>query len=74
MAEALAGLQQVAAAATLYGALGQLAMAQWDPERLEDDPDLLVALGLPFGRSPCVVTYSSSSRVVNKDVVPTRRD
>jgi hypothetical protein len=52
----LVGLLQVTAVATLCGARGQLAVAQWGRERVEDDPDLLVALGLPPGRSPCVAT------------------
>lgn len=52
----LVGLLQVTVAATLCGARGQLAVAQWGRERLEDAPDLLVALGLPPGRSPCVAT------------------
>lgn len=52
----LAGLLQLAVVATLCGARGQLAVAQWGRERLEDDPALLVALGLPPGRSPCVAT------------------
>jgi hypothetical protein len=31
-------------------------MAQWGRERVEDDPALLTALGLPAGRSPSVAT------------------
>ncbi len=50
------GLLQVTVVATLCGARGQLAVAQWGRDRLEDDPALLVALGLPAGRSPCVAT------------------
>ena len=52
----LVGLLQVTVAATLCGARGQSAVAQWGRERREDDPGLLVALGLPPGRSPCVAT------------------
>ena len=52
----LVGLLQLTVAATLCGARGQSAVAQWGRERLGDDPDLLVALGLPPGRSPCVAT------------------
>ena len=47
---------QVTVSALLCGARGQSAVAQWGRERLEDDPDRLVALGLPAGRSPCVAT------------------
>ena len=32
------------------------AMAQWGQERLQDDPAVLLALGLPPGRSPSVAT------------------
>ena len=52
----LVGLLQLTVAATLCGARGQSAVAQWGRERLEDDPGLLEALGLPAGRSPCVAT------------------
>jgi hypothetical protein len=52
----LVGLLQLTVVATLCGARGQLAVAQWGRERLEDDPGLLEALGLPPGRSPCVAT------------------
>jgi hypothetical protein len=52
----LVSLLQLTVAATLCGARGQLAVAQWGRERLVDDPELLVALGLPPGRSPCVAT------------------
>lgn len=50
------GLLQLTVVATLCGARGQLAVAQRGRERLEDDPELLLALGLPPGRSPCVAT------------------
>lgn len=52
----LVALLQLTVAALLCGARSQLAVAQWGRERLEDDPDLLAALGLPPGRSPCVAT------------------
>jgi hypothetical protein len=52
----LVALLQLTVVALLCGARSQLAVAQWGRERLEDDPGLLVALGLPPGRSPCVAT------------------
>jgi len=52
----LVALLQVTVVATLCGARGQLAVAQWGRERLKDEPELLAALGLPAGRSPCVAT------------------
>jgi hypothetical protein len=52
----LVALLQLTVVALLCGARSQLAVAQWGRERLEDDPDLLAALGLPPGRSPCVAT------------------
>jgi hypothetical protein len=52
----LVGLLQLTVVATMCGARGQLAVAQWGRERLDDDPELLRALGLPPGRSPCVAT------------------
>src|SRR5215207_7934252 len=52
----LVALLQLTVVATLCGARGQLAVAQWGRERLEDDPELLVALGVPPARSPCVAT------------------
>lgn len=52
----LVALLQVAVAAMLCGARSLYAVAQWGRERLEDDPELLLALGLPAGRSPCVAT------------------
>jgi hypothetical protein len=53
---ALVALLQLTVVALLCGARSQLAVAQWGRERLEDDPELLEALGLPPGRSPCVAT------------------
>jgi len=52
----LVALLQLTVVALLCGARSQLAVAQWGRERLEDDPGLLEALGLPPGRSPCVAT------------------
>ena len=52
----LVALLQLTVVALLCGARSQLAVAQWGRERLEDDPGLLEALGLPAGRSPCVAT------------------
>ena len=52
----LVALLQQTVVALLCGARGQSAVAQWGRERLEDDPALLEALGLPPGRSPCVAT------------------
>jgi hypothetical protein len=52
----LVALLQVTVAALLCGSRSQLAVAQWGRERLDDDPELLAALGVPPGRSPCVAT------------------
>jgi hypothetical protein len=52
----LVGLLQVAVAAMLCGARRLYAVAQWGRERGEDDPAVLVPLGLPPGRSPSVAT------------------
>ena len=52
----LPALLQLTVAAMLCGARGLKAVAQWGRERLEDDPALLIQLGLPPGRSPCVAT------------------
>jgi len=52
----LVGVLQVAVAAMLGGARSLYAIAQWGQERLEEDPDALVPLGLPPGRSPSVAT------------------
>jgi hypothetical protein len=49
-------LLQLTVVALLCGSRSQLAVAQWGRERLDDDPGLLEALGLPPGRSPCVAT------------------
>lgn len=52
----LVALLQQTVVALVCGARRQSAVAQWGRERLDDDPELLVALGLPPGRSPCVAT------------------
>jgi DDE_Tnp_1-associated/Transposase DDE domain len=52
----LVALLQLTVVALLCGARSQLAVAQWGRERRDDDPELLEALGLPPGRSPCVAT------------------
>jgi hypothetical protein len=61
----LFALLQLTVVALLCGARSQLAVAQWGRERLEDDPDLLAALGLPPGRSPCVATLHRVYRQVD---------
>jgi hypothetical protein len=53
----LVALLQVAIAAMLCGSSSLNAIAQWVRERVEDDADLLTALGLPPGRTPCVATF-----------------
>jgi len=50
------GLLQLTVAALVCGARSLYAIAQWGQERLEDDPALLIELGLPPGRRPCVAT------------------
>jgi hypothetical protein len=52
----LGALLQMTVVALLCGARSQTAVAQWGRERLADDPGLLLALGLPPDRSPCVAT------------------
>lgn len=52
----LVGLLQLTVAALVCGARSLYAIAQWGQERLEDDPELLIQLGLPPGRRPCVAT------------------
>ncbi len=52
----LVALLQLTVAAMLCGARSLNAVAQWGRERLADDPTLLVQLGLPPDRSPCVAT------------------
>jgi hypothetical protein len=52
----LVGLLQLTVAALASGCRSLYAVAQWGRERVEDDPELLVGLGLPAGRSPSVAT------------------
>lgn len=52
----LVALLQLTVAAVLCGARGLSAIAQWSRERLSDEPELLLELGLPAGRSPCIAT------------------
>jgi hypothetical protein len=52
----LVALLQFAVAALLCGCRSLYAMAQWGQERREDDPGLLVDLGLQPGRTPSVAT------------------
>jgi hypothetical protein len=52
----LAGMLQVAVAAMLCGARSLYAVAQWARERVEEDAEALVPLGLPAGRSPSGAT------------------
>ncbi len=52
----LVGVLQLTVAAILCGAKSLNAIAQWGRERVEDDPEFLVELGLPPGRSPCAAT------------------
>jgi hypothetical protein len=48
----LVGVLQLAVAAMLCGCRSLYAVAQWGRERIAEDPDALVGLGLPAGRSP----------------------
>jgi hypothetical protein len=52
----LAGMLQVAVAAMLCGARSLYAVAQWARERVDEEPEALVPLGLPAGRSPSAPT------------------
>jgi len=52
----LVPLLLLAVAAILCGARSLYAIAQWGRERLEDAPELLLALGLAEGRTPSVAT------------------
>lgn len=52
----LVGVLQVTMAATVCGARSLYAIAQWARERVEEESEALVALGLPAGRSPSVAT------------------
>lgn len=61
----LVGLLQFSVAALLCGCRSLYAMAQWGRERLEDDPEGLVDLGLPAGRSPSVATLHRVFRALD---------
>jgi hypothetical protein len=61
----LAGMLQVAVAAMLCGARSLYAVAQWARERVEEDAEALVPLGLPAGRSPSVATLHRVFRRLN---------
>lgn len=63
----LVALLQVALAAMLCGNGSLNAIAQWVRERGEDDPDLLTALGLPPGRTPCVATFHRVFKALDVD-------
>jgi len=52
----LVALLQGNVAAVLWGARSLYAVAQWLRERVEDEPDLLEALGFPPGRNAGVAT------------------
>lgn len=61
----LVGLLQLTVAAILCGARSLQAIAQWGRERIEDDPEFLVQLGLPAGRSPCAATLHRVYRALD---------
>jgi len=63
----LVALLQVAVAAMLCGSVSLNAIAQWVRERVEDDPALLTALGLPPGRTPCVATFHRVFKALDVD-------
>lgn len=52
----LVGMLQVAVTAMLCGARSLYAVAQWARDRVAEDAEALVPLGLPAGRSPSVAT------------------
>ena len=63
----LVGLLQLTVAAIVCGAKSLNAIAQWGRERVEDDPEFLVALGLPPGRSPCAATLHRVYKALDVD-------
>jgi len=63
----LVALLQVALAAMLCGSVSLNAIAQWVRERVADDPELLTALGLPPGRTPCVATFHRVFKALDVD-------
>ena len=60
-------LLQVCVAGILCGARGVTAIAQWAEERREDDPALLLELGLPPGRRPCAATLHRVLKALDAD-------
>ncbi len=64
----LVGMLQMSVAALLCGAQSLLAIAQWGRERREDAPEVLIALGLPPGRSPSVATLHRLFRALDVNV------
>ena len=67
----LVALLQQTVVALLCGARSRSAVAQWGRERLEEDPALLAALGLPPGRSPCVATRHRLYKQLDVDAFET---
>jgi hypothetical protein len=61
----LVALLQLTVAAILCGARSLYAIAQWGRERRDDAPELLEALGLPPGRSPCGATLHRVFKAVD---------
>jgi hypothetical protein len=61
----LVGMLQVAVAAMLCGARSLYAIAQWGRERVEEDAETLVPLGLPSGRSPSGATLHRVFKVLD---------
>jgi hypothetical protein len=67
----LVALLQATVAAVLCGARGQAPVAQWIGERLDDEPELLEALGFPAGRGACVATLHRVYRALDVDAFET---
>jgi hypothetical protein len=63
----LVGLLQLTVAALVCGCRSLYAIAQWGRERLADEPALLVELGLPPGRRPCVATLHRVFKALDVD-------
>jgi hypothetical protein len=64
----LVALLQVAVAAMVCGCTGVTAIAQWVRERADDSPDLLLALGVPPGRTPCAATFHRIFKAIDVDI------
>jgi hypothetical protein len=64
----LVALLQVAVAAMVCGCTGVTAIAQWVRERVADTPDLLLALGVPPGRTPCAATFHRIFKAIDVEV------